>query len=182
MLLLSSFELMSQTGKKMKYTLTRFSQYSVEPIKNQKKLEGKEGIPIWSDDKYMTDLINSAIDAVLSKEQRDSISLGTAYSIVFNLKGEVIRCRFIITLTDTSRITDDNFSNLYKSFKKVKFDMTKIKIEPNYEYGLKTADYARITGSMISKESRDRFNKRIEEKLRNRKEQNYLHQDSLNKH
>jgi hypothetical protein len=158
------------------YTST---SYLVSPTFDQSKLEGKEGKMIFLDQAYLNTLFNNAINLSISKDKRDSVSPGTIARFAINKKGEVIYCQFFLNFEDTLLITDEDLYNLYRRIKKIEIDITKFRIDPNYEYGHKDADYAIVIVGLISKESRDRFNKEIEERRKKRRLQNQAQTDSI---
>jgi hypothetical protein len=184
-LMIMSLDAYSQQSKRFEYTHIKNSFYTsstylVSPIFDQSKLEGKEGNMIFLDQAYnMNILFNNAIDLSISKDKRDSVSPGTIARFAINNKGEVIYCQFFLKFKDTLLITDEDLYNLYIKIKKIKLDITKFRIDPNYEYGLKYADYAIVMGGLITKESRDRLNKEIEEKRKEKRLQNQTQPDSI---
>jgi hypothetical protein len=159
--LLSSIAVYSQTEKRFVYNHL-YSANLVTPLFDKSKPEGTEGIAVWTNDKYIHDLFNKTIDKVISNEKRDSLHLGTAIMIAFNLKGEVINCKFMIDSKDTTVISEDDLYNLYTIFKKIKINMYRVKIGLDPSKESKTAEYAVISGSLISKKGRDRMIKELE--------------------
>jgi hypothetical protein len=159
-----SFELQSQTIKRFDYRQMG-SSHLATPIFDNKKPDGKEGRPTWSDDKYITDLFNNVIGKVLSKEKRDSLHLGTTIVFIFNTIGDVINCKFFVSYKDTTLINETDLYNLYSGLRKIKIDMSKVMIVPDYNTEWKYGDYATIYVSMISKESRDKLNKKNEDNI-----------------
>jgi hypothetical protein len=151
-------DLFSQPPRKMKYTRTAYSSFSVEPLINHYDLDGYPGIARWSDDNYILEIVNKLIDKILSKKTRDSLSLGTGYTLTLNKNGDVINCRFIFNYKDSTLISDSQFFELYNSFMKIRFDTNKVKIESSYIQGSKSGNYAYINGSLRSKEAQVKIN------------------------
>lgn len=184
-LMIMSLNAYSQQSKRFEYTHIKNSFYTsttylVSPTFDQSKLEGKEGNMIFLDQAYNMNIhFNNAINLSISKDKRDSVSPGTIARFAINKKGEVIYCQFFLKFEDTLLITDEDLYNLYSRIKKIEIDITKFRIDPNYEYGLKDADYAIVMVGLISKESRDRLNKEIEERRKKRRLQNQAQPDSI---
>ena len=150
----------SQNGKKFDYEPSQFGSYLVSPVFDQTKGEGKLGQAFWSDNSYVTDLIYSIIKDVLSEEKLDSLHLGSGYIITFNSKGEILNCKFSIKYEDKNVISENDLYNLYIRFKKIKIDMSKVKIVSFFNHAEdKVLDYAEIFGSIIPLGNRDKFKK-----------------------
>jgi hypothetical protein len=181
-LIIISLDLYGQQKKRFEYSPIGYSSFLVSPVFDQTKLEGNMGLPIFLDQIYIDDLFNNVINGTISKGKRDSVSLNNVYRIAINQKGDVFYCQFLLNSKDTSLITDEDLFNLYLKLKKIKIDMTKVRIEPNWERELKYADYGIIMGSLISIESRNKLNKEFEEKLRKKRLQNQYHPDSIINH
>jgi hypothetical protein len=162
--LVCSFQVISQTKGRFAYTRLG-SSYLATPVLNNAKPEGKEGRPIWEDVEYINDLFNIPLNEVLTKEKRDSLHLNSSFIIAFDLKGEVKYCRFLVSYKDSTLISENDLYNLFLRFKNIKVDMSRVNIVPDYNTEWKSADFGTIVGSFKSKESRDRFNKRSEEKM-----------------
>ena len=154
--LVISLGLNAQPDRRFDYSKSSFGSFIVKPLFDQSKPIGKEGRPTWTDQKYVDDLFYGPTDEVLSGK-RDSISIGTAWMIYFNLNGEITNCQFIINFKDTILITDDDLYKLYQKFKNIKIDMSKVKIVPDYNTNWTEADYGMIVGSMISKKAREKI-------------------------
>jgi hypothetical protein len=170
--ILFPIELFSQTGKRFEY-INMGSSYLVTPIFDQTKPDGKQGRPIWTDDLYINKLFTNPIDEVLSKETRDSLHLSTTVLITFNSGGDILNCKFFISKKDSTLISEDDLFNLHDKYKKIKIDTSKIKIVPDYNTEWKEADYAVITAFLISKESREKFNREREERILKKKQQKF---------
>jgi hypothetical protein len=177
-----SLDLSGQQKKRFEYTRIGYSSYLVSPVFDQTKLEGNMGMAIFLDQSYMDDLFNNAINLTISKGKRDSVSLNTVVRFAINQKGVVFYCQFFLNFKDTLLIKDEDLFNLYHLLKKIKIDMTKVRIDPYYPSDLKYADYAIISGSLISKESRYKLNKEFEERLRKKRLQNQYQPDSIINH
>ncbi|MBW6479888.1 MAG: hypothetical protein K0B37_10705 [Bacteroidales bacterium] len=154
-----SIEGSSQSQNKFSHTKSAFSSYSVKPIFENDKIEGHPGILIVIDKNYWEITFEQAIDRSISKLKRDSISIGTGFTLHINTKGEISNIQFIINFRDTTLINESELFELYQRLKQIKIDMSKIRIEPDYSSNWENADYVLIGGSLISAESRARINK-----------------------
>lgn len=162
---LLSFNLHSQTEKKFDYKLLKSGNYVVTPLFNQTKGVGKGEMVSWSDENYFNNLFLSIIKEVLSKEKQDSLHLNTVYVITFNFKGEVLNCKFFINNLDKDVLSEKDLYSLYMRFMNLKIDMSKVKIGSNLSSDDKNFDYSEISGSLITKENRDKLNKEYEDKI-----------------
>jgi hypothetical protein len=103
----------------------------------------------------MSSLTSGVLKTVFTKEKFAKIHLSSAFIIRFNSRGEIFSCRFIINMEDISIITDDELYQLYSIFRKIKFDMDKVKIDAGTYPSMDVKfDYAEIFGSLVPVEFR----------------------------
>jgi hypothetical protein len=139
--------------------------YLAIPVSDPKQPSGKQGRAIWSNDKYMDSLFTNPIKNVFPKIKHDSLHINTFFLVGLDTKGDIIYCKFFVNYRDTALITEDDLYNLYLRFKKIKVDMTLVKIVPDANTDWKYADYAEIFGSLMSKEARYKFNKEYQDRI-----------------
>jgi hypothetical protein len=140
----------AQSGKRFDFKPTKFGTYQVTSVSDQVKGEGNRGQAFWLDDSYASGLFYDIIKEVLSKEKLQTMHLNSGYNITFNSNGEILKCIFLIDTMDMKIITEEDLNNLYLNFKKLKIDMTKVRIEAlNYPSEVKVFDYTEVFGSLI---------------------------------
>lgn len=145
----------AQSGDKFDYVPTQFNIFQVSPNFNKSKGEGKLGSVIFTDEKYLINLVYNPIKNIFSESKLKSIHISSGLTIIFNSKGDVINLRFLIDARDTAIISEDDLYNLYSSFMKIKIDMSKVKMHPlSLPSDQGEFDYAEIAGSFLPLEYR----------------------------
>ena len=117
---------------------------------------GTEGIAYWKDEKYIHNFFNRQIDKVISATARDSLHPETSVLIAINQRGDILNCRFIIHPADTAYISGADLGKLYSGFMKLRIKMSRVTIYVRHEDRNKAADFAVISGQLISKSGRER--------------------------
>lgn len=146
--LLISQETFCQNSQKLIYEKTKYSSYLVTPVEEPQKFLGAPGIPIWSEKRYIQNIIQNIISSVIPEKVRDSLSLSTGYIFAVKNNGEISNWKLQLNFKDTSKITEKQIYSLYKKFKEIKIDMNKVRIEPDYSGGWKKADYTMLVGTI----------------------------------
>jgi hypothetical protein len=143
--LASLFNLLTnaQEFKRFEYGLkTSFGSYSITSKFDTTHLNGNGVIYFFIDDAYGKNLFQEIVKEAFSPQKLKTLPFELLLIIDFNLKGEAIKCRFIIRAEDIKLITDDDLYNLYIRFKGLKLDMTKLRLyEDYYNFDVKDADY-----------------------------------------
>lgn len=133
----------AQEIKKFNYGLkTSFGSYFITPKFDSTELKGNRVLYFFKDDDYGKNLFQDIVNEVFPPQKLKTLPYGLFLRIDFNLKGETIKCSFIIRSEDINLITDDELYNLYIRFKGIKLDMTKLRLyEDYYSFDVKDADY-----------------------------------------
>jgi hypothetical protein len=139
--------------------------YIAVPKFDKAKPSGIEGRAVWSEEKYIHDLFNRTVGSALSRKKREQLHLGSSVMIAFDIRGEVINCKFFLAFEDKGILTEEELYAVYMKFKKVRINPYKVRIENNPEAEPGVPGFAVISGPLVSKEGRE---KRIKETERDR--------------
>jgi len=151
---LLSITVNSQDTNRFDYKLLKSGRaYSVTPVFDQFKGEGKKGYASWPNDYCFNNLFNNIIKEVLSKEKLDSLHPRSFAVITVNSKGEIPYCHFVIYDKEKNAISERDLYNLYIRFKQIKLDMSKVKILGYYAE--ESYDYADIMLPLILKNCKE---------------------------
>lgn len=150
---LLSIAVNSQIVQRFNYKLMPSgSTYTVTPVFDQFKIDGKKGLASFSNDCYVNNLFSIIIKEVLPKEKLSLLHFGNTYIITFNSNGEILYSWFLIKDEDKNVISENDLYNLYIKFKQIKIDMSKVKIIPGDPTEEKLSNYAEIFGPLIPKD------------------------------
>ena len=150
---LLSIAVNSQIVQRFNYKLMPSgSTYTVTPVFDQFKIDGKKGLASFSNDCYVNNLLSIIIKEVLPKEKLSLLHFGNTYIITFNSNGEILYSWFLIKDEDKNVISENDLYNLYIKFKQIKIDMSKVKIIPGDPTEEKLSNYAEIFGPLIPKD------------------------------
>jgi len=148
----------AQIEKRFDYKKTPSGVYLVTSTFDNFKNDPKSLLKYQSDPIYVNSLISDLVKEVLTIEKIGKIHFSTGWIITFNSKGDVLSCKFSVNEEDRKTISEEDLYGLYIRFKKVKLDMTKIKIDSanNPLDGIETG-YCEMGGTLIPKEYRDKL-------------------------
>lgn len=155
MIMLLSMTVNAQLNRKFNYELARSGSYFVTPVFDQTKGIGNRGQATWTDENYANNLFYNVVKEVLPEEKILKLHLKSTFIIVFNSDGEILNSRFLIDSLDLKILTEEDLLSIVRKFKKLKIDMTKVRINSGSDISdKKVFDYTEILGPIIPLEYR----------------------------